>query len=245
MPSLNCSFPKKLFRELVYLLRTLPYKLNHRIYSLIHGNAQKYLDDVTGVIHIGASTGQERDLYNSHDLNVIWIEALPDIFDSLQANVCGYPRQLALNYLADQYNDEEVAFHVANNNGESSSLLEMVDHSLMYPDVSSTSSISLSTRTLDWIVMTESIDLDLYDAMVLDVQGAEMRVLKGAAMVLIRMRYIEVEVADFISYSSSPLLSDMSSFMSVCGFTLHYLQRTSFVPGVGTYYNAIYKRVRS
>jgi hypothetical protein len=36
----------------------------------------RFLRDVTGVIHVGANTGQERFLYRLFGLNVIWIEPI-------------------------------------------------------------------------------------------------------------------------------------------------------------------------
>ena len=36
-----------------------------------------YLKRVTGVIHVGANAGQERELYASFHLDVVWIEPIP------------------------------------------------------------------------------------------------------------------------------------------------------------------------
>ena len=237
----SSSLYKTLISKTISSSQVFLYKLNHRIYSLVHGQPQQYLTDIKGVIHVGASSGQERELYSSHQLNVLWIEASFDSFQTLLSNIREYPRQKALNYLVDQDNCDSVKFNIANNNAESSSLLELAEHKYMYPDVSTTESVYLQSRTLNWIVNNELLDLSLYDAMVLDVQGAEIRVMKGASSILHRMRYVEVEVADFYSYQSSPLLSDMNLFMKENGFVLDYLQRASFVPRVGTYYNATYR----
>ncbi len=49
-----------------------------------------------GVLHIGANLGQERDLYATYRLPVVWFEALPDIFDKLRDNLIGYPNQTAI-----------------------------------------------------------------------------------------------------------------------------------------------------
>src|SRR5262245_39160733 len=59
----------------------------------------EFLKDAKGVIHIGASWGQERDIYAAAGLPVIWIEAIPEMFEELQRNIEGYPDQRAFNYL--------------------------------------------------------------------------------------------------------------------------------------------------
>ena len=46
-----------------------------------------FLNQATGVIHIGANSGQERKLYARHDLDVLWIEPNPKVFKELQKNI--------------------------------------------------------------------------------------------------------------------------------------------------------------
>jgi hypothetical protein len=48
---------------------------------------------------VGANEGQERDIYARHNLNVLWIEPLPDVFRILGENTSRTPRQTAENYL--------------------------------------------------------------------------------------------------------------------------------------------------
>ena len=52
---------------------------------------RNFLSQVSGVIHIGANTGQERHAYAAHD--VIWIEPIPDVFDKLLENIQDFPKQ--------------------------------------------------------------------------------------------------------------------------------------------------------
>ena len=225
------------------MIRVYAYKLNFRLYRVVHGNSQSFLRNVNGVIHIGASTGQERTHYSQCDLNVLWIEANPTVFSELLSNLLNFPRQRALNYLVDYSNNSNVLFNIASNSGESSSLLQLKDHKIMYPDVSYVAVKYLESRTLDYIVDHERIVLSKYNALILDVQGAELRVLQGASKSMKKLLYIQVEVADFQAYKSCPILSEMTSFMNQNNFELHYLERVSFSPRAGTYYNAVYKNM--
>ena len=47
---------------------------------------KRYLRKLSGVIHVGAHAGQERDLYAKYGLRVLWIEANPEIFARLVAD---------------------------------------------------------------------------------------------------------------------------------------------------------------
>jgi len=42
-----------------------------------------FLDRVKGVIHVGANTGQERLIYESRQLNVFWVEPIPNVYEIL------------------------------------------------------------------------------------------------------------------------------------------------------------------
>lgn len=50
-----------------------------------------FLDCVSGVIHIGANTGQERDLYRSKNLQVLWVEPIPAVHGVLESNLTRLP----------------------------------------------------------------------------------------------------------------------------------------------------------
>jgi 2-O-methyltransferase len=44
--------------------------------------------------------GQERELYAAFGLRVVWIEPIPEVFESLKLNICPYPKQCAYRYLS-------------------------------------------------------------------------------------------------------------------------------------------------
>ncbi len=70
-----------------------------RTKSSLPGDPHHFLRDVNGVIHVGANTGQERDIYDAHGTRVIWIEPIPEVFARLQANTAALPRQRAIQGL--------------------------------------------------------------------------------------------------------------------------------------------------
>ena len=40
-------------------------------------DGDRFLKEVSGVVHVGANTGQERGIYDKLSLDVIWIEPIP------------------------------------------------------------------------------------------------------------------------------------------------------------------------
>ena len=55
-----------------------------------------FLRECRGVIHVGANTGRERDVYKKHGLRVLWIEANPEAFKVLFENIKNYKNQKAI-----------------------------------------------------------------------------------------------------------------------------------------------------
>ncbi|MDB5864874.1 MAG: hypothetical protein JWO70_2680 [Betaproteobacteria bacterium] len=195
-----------------------------------------------GVIHVGANIGQERDLYEAHELPVIWIEPIPDVFDQLTARIEGYARQRALQCLLTDRDDVEYPFHVASNGGESSSIFELAKHRDIWPQIGFERTLTLTSTTLKSVVERERIDLALYDTLIIDTQGSELLVLRGAAEHVRAFRFIETEVADFEAYAGCCQLPEMTRFMDAQGFAERRRIKRAGHPGGGSYYDILYER---
>lgn len=76
-----------------------------------------FLRNVPGVVHVGANSGQERDLYRNLGLAVVWVEPIAEVFDELVRNITDYPKQKAYRELLADRDGVEYEFHVANNSG--------------------------------------------------------------------------------------------------------------------------------
>lgn len=202
----------------------------------------RFLSNVAGVIHVGASVGQERALYNDFGLRVLWIEPIPTVFSELVKNIAPFPAQRGLNNLITADDGKEYELFISNNAGESSSLLQLSRHKDMWPEVAYTESINLRGLTLTTALKEAQISPDAYDALVLDTQGTELRILHGAQDLLPMFRYIKVEVPDFESYAGCCRIEHLSEFMLANGF--HEVVRDAFSQkdGVGTYYDIVYQR---
>jgi len=218
-------------------------KLLRRVRRLFGPDPNRFLRSVRGVVHVGANIGQERDLYRRHDLNVLWVEPIPDVFATLKANLAGSPRQRAIEALVTDRDDASYEFHVANNRGESSSILALKDHKDVWPKVEFTSTITLRSVTLATLLARGGIPASDYDALVMDTQGSELAVLRGAEPVLSQFKFIKTEVPDFEAYEGCAQLKDIDRFLTERGFT--EVSRHPFAqhPGGGRYYDVVYGRV--
>ena len=204
--------------------------------------AHDFLKDAKGVIHVGANTGQERDAYASHNLPVVWIEAIAGAFFELADNIQGYPNQRALQYLVADEDGKMYNFHIANNGGQASSVFEFADHTKIWPDVAQTQSLKHEGFTLKTILQRHAVDVADYDTLIIDVQGAELLVLKGAD--LDGFKHIVAEACDFEMYKGGCRLKDLDEYLIPRGFervqTWAYLREgTTDKNGI---YEAVYKR---
>src|SRR5436309_6030900 len=141
--------------------------LARRIITRFKRHPDFFMKNVTGVVHIGANRGQERDVYAAHNLNVLWVEPIPEVFSDLKKHIAAFPKQKALCQLMTDVDEKEYSFHISSNQGESSSIFDLAQHKELWPDVWFTKSITLKSLTLSSLVKRDRIDLSKYDSLVM------------------------------------------------------------------------------
>jgi FkbM family methyltransferase len=177
---------------------------------------------ISGVIHAGAHLGQEAEIYGSCGIrDVLWIEANPKTIDELRTNVEPLGHRVASACLGAT-TGEIVTFNIADtpsgaNRGMSSSVLPLGTHLERHPNVRYVSQIELTTRTLDSVVVEHSATG--WNVLVLDVQGYELHVLRGASKTLLHTDCIYSEVNLDELYAGGALLADLDAFLEDRGFT--------------------------
>jgi len=209
---------------------------------IIKRPVNSFLRKVSGVIHVGANSGQERETYETHGLHVFWIEPIPEMFNELQENIRSYPKQRAANYLVSDQDGKEYQFHIANNKGESSSIFDLKHHKDIWPKINYERSIILVSRTLPDILKIENVDPVSYDALVMDTQGAELLILKGATRILENFRFIKLEVPDFEAYEGCCQLSEVKNFLSAFGYKEYARFKFKEWKQGGGYYDVVYRK---
>lgn len=186
----------------------------------------KGLNSASGVLHLGAHEGQERDKYRALDLPVLWVEANPSTFEALLSNIKSYKNQRALCALLADTDGRQEEFHISNNHrGVSSSMFHFGqfgegDRSL-WPDQNLTmlNHITLTTSQLDSVLSDNAIDAANYDFWVLDLQGAELLALKGASQSVKTCKAILAEASTVEVYKGGVLWEELSQALSQLGFS--------------------------
>jgi len=199
-----------------------------------------FLSKVAGVIHVGAHLAEERDLYEDKRLNVVWLEPNPDLFSRIEVHIKGHARQRAFCQLLTDVDDKEFPFHITSNDGVSSSVFELGAHQKIWPNVTAGRTVKMRSITLKTLAEREKLDLRLYDGLVLDVQGAELLVLKGATALLGNFKFIKAEAADFELYKGCCRLSDLDEFLAAHHFRRVVTSAFRKEWGIGSCYDVVY-----
>jgi FkbM family methyltransferase len=174
----------------------------------------KYKMNIKGAIHLGANMGQEAELYDSlFNGEVIWVEALPFVFDKLRENIAKYPKQTAIKACLSDVDGQTVAFNISDNEAQSSSMLEFGVHETIHPDVHFIDCVALKTIRFDTLFNLIEKNIDKLNFLNLDLQGAELLALKGMGKYLNNIEYIITEVNAVETYKGCALISDLDEFL--------------------------------
>ena len=178
--------------------------------------SERNLIAARGVLHIGAHFGEERFVYSEFEKPVLWIEAVPEYFNQLRSNISTLDNQEArLLLLSDD--ERVVEFHIASNDGASSSLYELSKNSgFEKTGLRMETSIQVSTMRLDKTLSKE--DFLKFDHWVVDVQGAELEVLRGAGKSLSYCNSIQVEVSHREVFVGGTEYLELVDFLTCAGF---------------------------
>lgn len=173
------------------------------------------------IVHVGGHRGGEAEFYSRYcDGEVLWIEALPKLHASLVKNIAKYPRQEAICALVSDVDGEEIEFKVASNDGQSSSMLELGSHVQQHPDVKVIGSIALKTVTMDTLLLGRGMAF-INALLVMDVQGAELKVLKGLREWINCFEWIICEVNRDETYKNCPRVEEIDEFLAHVGDEFH------------------------
>jgi FkbM family methyltransferase len=233
---------KSLIRRIPRPIKRVVRGCYERLRPCFVTDTDQFLKKIGGLIHVGANIGQEREIYAAQGLEVLWIEPIPQTFAQLQENIRGFAHQEAVQGLVTDRDDSEYEFFVSDNGGESSSILPMEQHAQMWPEVSIVGSIMTRSVTLPTLLRREKMDLASYQALVLDTQGSELLVLKGAEEIIEQFRFIKIEVPDFQAYRGCVVDRELSAYMNAHGFREMARERFGHVQGVGSYWDIVFCR---
>lgn len=168
--------------------------------------------DIKGIIHIGAHYAEEHKDYIKEGVRkVAYIEASQSSFFKLcRINLEGEV-ELHNVALAD-YEGVTEMYTETDNQGQSSSLLKPGTHTKHYP------SIVFNKRETVLVTTLDKLKLSGYNMLNMDVQGAELMVLRGSTKTLENIDYIYTEINTEQVYEGCAQLSDIDTFLGDLGF---------------------------
>jgi FkbM family methyltransferase len=172
-----------------------------------------------GVIHVGANTCQELPLYLEHGIeNRLWIEPNTNL---------EFPEGETIIHVAISEYCGSSDFYYASNNGESSSILPPILHNQRYKEIAFNKvNYSVPTYTLGQILNEQIINTTCLNYLVLDIQGAELKALKGLGLFINHFDVIITEAYTEELYLGCGKLNEIKEYL------INY-ELVQFVPEIG------------
>jgi len=187
---------------------------------------------IKGIIHIGAHYCEEQRYYDQIGVDktkVIWIEAITEIVEK-----CKQDDFNIYNLVVSDVDDQLVSFKITNN-GESSSMLDLDMHKTAHPHIHVVREVEMKTTRMDTFIKTHNIDMNQYNFLNLDIQGAELLALKGFSDQLKYIDYIYAEVNIAHLYKDCALMHEIDEYLETYGFERKITHMTHFNWGDALY----------
>lgn len=177
----------------------------------LHQLMQKYNVNIKGILHVGAHECEEIADYERYvpRNKILWVEAMPD---KVELSKNRYQNLLIENAVVSDV-EETVKFNVSNN-GQSSSILEFGLHSTFHPQVHYVTSFEAQTQLLKNIIYKYNIE---YNFLNFDIQGAELKALKGMEEYLNKVDYIYTEVNSDYVYKGCAIVGEIDEYLKQFG----------------------------
>jgi FkbM family methyltransferase len=177
----------------------------------LHLLVDKYNIKFRGILHVGAHECEEIIDYEKYlpRNKVLWIDALPNKVEYCQQKYQDLLIRTAI--VSDKI--EKVKFYVANN-GQSSSMLELGLHKHFYPSIHYIGHIEGQTQLLENIICDYDID---YNFLNFDIQGSELKALKGMSSYLNKVDYLYTEVNYDYVYKDCALIGELDEYLKQFG----------------------------
>lgn len=192
-------------------------------------------DEALTIFDIGSCEGEDAIRYARlfPMARVYACEPLPENVEILRRNLRQFAPEASITVLPIALADRDgwAPFHVSSGHpddrprtaewdygNKSSSLLPPELHRDIFPWVRFDQVVEVPTERLDHV--TERVRIDGIDFIHLDVQGAELAVLRGAGALLDRVRAVWMEVEAIPLYRGQPLKPEVEAFMTGHGFEM-------------------------
>ncbi len=181
-------------------------------FHIIYG---KYHMQISGILHVGAHECEELDAYEKvvSREKVLWIEAIPAKVEQCNKTHPGIIIEQAV--VSDAV--DTIKFNVSNNYA-SSSMLGLGTHRHHHPHIHYVDELSFECETTRLDTILAKHNNVKYNFLNLDIQGAELKALKGMESYMKNVDYVYSEVNVEHLYEGCALLEEIDEFMGNHGF---------------------------
>lgn len=188
------------------------------MYISIKKIIDEYNLNIKGIVHIGGCKGEELfSYYKSKIKNIILVEANPDLIKGLNFKKFIYNNFLRMNisienFAAFNQNDQIMNLNITNNL-QSSSVLNLLKHSELYPNIIVKKKTKIITKTINKI-FEENYDIKNFNFLNLDIQGAELKAMEGCSEILSSIDAVYTEINFEELYEGCPHVNEIDLFLN-------------------------------
>lgn len=177
---------------------------------------EKYNLNLENILHVGAHEAQELNDYILCGAKKIhWVEANTELSAKL-ANRLDQSIHKVTNAVVSNEDNREIIFKIANNT-QSSSILDLGEHSNLFPGIYYTHEEKRLTKTLNSILIEDKF-LDKINFLNIDIQGAELLALQGLSDHLDSIESIYIEINDSEVYKNCSQTNQIDEFLNKFNF---------------------------
>lgn len=184
--------------------------------------------NITGIIHVGANSAEEFNFYDGFPGPKLYFEPIPHVAQKIKDKI-GAATLVTVEVLAcGSQNLDEITLHVTANDGNSSSILDGRNsgHFAKY-QIDTQSDILVKMVRLDTYMETHlpylerlGAPLPPYNTLVIDTEGYDLEVLKGAEITLKSINYLMVECWADNFFIGAPSFDEQNGWILSHGFEL-------------------------
>ena len=181
------------------------------------------LENMKGVIHVGAWDLHENDWYIPMcGSNVVWVEANPFSYEHVSKPKAETAGQKIYHFAACNVNDvnvnlyipkDAIGVRITDGRSDCSSLAKNTAVGEGVP-------VAVPAKTLDKMVDDEDLDINNYDFLNIDTEGAELLVLEGFKNNLDKMKYVVVEITKNDRFNTNCSFETLNNYLTNKGFEL-------------------------
>lgn len=176
-----------------------------------------------GVIHLGAHEGKELETYLALGCSpIVLVDANPAMIPVIEAKARGFAgasrADIRVVHAAITDREGPVTLHITNAE-QSSSILPLAQHKAYYPKIREERAVTVPGKTIDGMLEELGLAPDAFNLLVMDIQGAELRALRGAASTLPSLEAVLTEYSLTELYEGCAKLGELEDFLAERGLS--------------------------